>query len=315
MSESYPNVRIGSTLWFRSGRPRRARVELGDVGAEHQGDRPVEQDADAAGPGAASASGSTPARRARRAGRRRGTSTACRSPRPRPRAAMMPKRLVDERLRGLAAGDGGQVLRQLPGLAEGVLGELRVGLAVTVEFGSGMAAQSPSDQTFVWPFGRAWSRSVTIRPRLSFSSGERPDQRRRRHAGDDDDRGIDGITSPSRSPLSSPSVAGRTTLSGSTRLTLTPVRTSTSRSAEDLGGVLAERLLDLGHDRRAGLDQHEPQVRRLDAAVVAGDVGEELGQLADELDADQPAADDDDGQQLPPGGPGRPRRRPSRTGR
>ena len=64
----------------------------------------------------------------------------------------------------------------------------------------------------------------------------------------------------------------------------------------NLGPVIGQGRINLRHDATARFEQNEPDLVAVDVLVQGCDSGGERGQLAEELHADQPAADNHEGE-------------------
>ena len=90
--------------------------------------------------------------------------------------------------------------------------------------------------------------------------------------------------------------SARWTRPGSIERTGVEVRMSAPRRSSTRVADGRERGVDLRQDAGAGLEQVEAELVAAEARIVAQDVLGERGELAEQLDTDQPAADHDEGE-------------------
>ena len=194
-----------------------------------------------------------------------------------PSEASRAERLKDKRRRRAPVDNGLDVARELACLPNGVLRQRGIGTAIRSRDGRAVAERPHVRMT------AAPHRLVDRDPATLIAHDGNGTRDRARHdaRGEHDRAGVDGLVRQMHAAWLDRAHRRRHTDVGA------PLLQYAHRDGPQL-------RVDLGQDACAGLEQEKPHLLTPDARIEAQHVVRERAQLAEQLDADESAADDDD---------------------
>jgi hypothetical protein len=196
-----------------------------------------------------------------------------------------------------ALDDAGDIAGEDAGFAEGMLGEGRIGVAVLV--GDGGAITECPDGGVGGAAHGGLDDDAAVLGLFKWKVAE--EGVGDRAGGKEDGLGLDGRSAAVRGGDVG---AGELGIGGEEDAAMVDGADAgagdeaAAAPPEDVGGIASEVFLHFGEDAVVGFDEEEADKLAGDAGVIAEEVVGELGELAEEFDSDQPAADDDEGEEF-----------------